>query len=243
MDHLPIFLDLRGRRCLLVGGSGAAAAKAELLRRAGAEVAVVARLLCPDLADAVQRGEAMHLAEEFSATLLDGAALVMVAGETPSVSTMVWRAAQARALPVNVMDEPALCSFILPAIVDRSPVVVAIASGGTAPMLASLLRQWLERLLPERLGGLATFAGRFRPLVKRRIAAPAARRRFWHQAFAGEPGSLALAGDEEAARGALLEALVDATPATADPARAASPSVRAARRPPSGRLEERVHTR
>jgi uroporphyrin-III C-methyltransferase/precorrin-2 dehydrogenase/sirohydrochlorin ferrochelatase len=221
MDHLPIFLDLRGRRCLLVGGGEAAAAKAALLRRAGAEVAVVARLLCPDLAAAVGRGDALHLAAEFSAMLLDGAALVMVAGETPGVSTAVSHAARARALPVNVMDEPALCSFILPAIVDRSPVVVAIASGGTAPMLASLLRQWLDRALPARLGALATLAGRFRPLIKRRLTAPAARRRFWHRVFTGETASLALAGDAAAARAALLDALAEAPPAVAGPAKAA----------------------
>jgi uroporphyrin-III C-methyltransferase/precorrin-2 dehydrogenase/sirohydrochlorin ferrochelatase len=221
MDYLPIFLDLRGRRCLLVGGGEAAAAKADLLRRAGAEVAVVARRLCPDLADAIRRGAATHLAANFTPALLDGAALVMVAGETPAVSAAVSHAAQARALPVNVMDDAALCSFILPAIVDRSPVVVAITSGGTAPMLASLLRQWLDRALPERLGSLAAIAGRFRPLVKRRLAAPAARRRFWGWVFAGEVASMALAGDEAAAHRALLATLAEATPPIPGPAKAA----------------------
>jgi uroporphyrin-III C-methyltransferase/precorrin-2 dehydrogenase/sirohydrochlorin ferrochelatase len=222
MDYLPIFLDLRGRRCLLVGGGEAAAAKAALLRRAGAEIAVVAHRLCPDLADAVRRGAAIHLAEDFTAPLLDGAVLVMVAGETPAVSAAVSRAAQARALPVNVMDEAAFCSFIVPAIVDRSPVVVAIASGGRAPMLASLLRQWLDRALPERLGSLAALAGGFRPLVKRRLAAPAARRRFWRQVFTGKTASLALAGNQAAARGALLDELDDARPSPAHgPAKAA----------------------
>jgi uroporphyrin-III C-methyltransferase / precorrin-2 dehydrogenase / sirohydrochlorin ferrochelatase len=221
MDYLPIFLNLRGRRCLLVGGGKAAAAKAAMLRRAGAEVAVVARRLCPELAAAIRRGEMMHPAEHFTETLLDGAVLVMVADATPAVSAAVSRAVEARALPVNVMDEPALCSFIVPAIVDRSPVVVAIASGGTAPMLASLLRQWLDRVLPARLGALAALAGCFRPLVKRRLCTPTARRRFWHRVFTGNPASLALSGNDEAACRALLDALADAAPPVDGPAKAA----------------------
>jgi uroporphyrin-III C-methyltransferase / precorrin-2 dehydrogenase / sirohydrochlorin ferrochelatase len=199
MDYLPIFLNLLGRRCLLVGGGEAAAAKAALLRRAGAEVAVVARRLCPDLAAAIRAGAAIHLADAFSAPLLDGVALVMVAGASPAVGEAVSCAAWARALPVNVMDEPKLCSFIMPAIVDRSPVVVAVATGGAAPLLASLLRRWLERVLPERLGALAALAGRFRPLVKRRLGDGAARRQFWERIFTGEVAARALAGDKGAA--------------------------------------------
>jgi uroporphyrin-III C-methyltransferase/precorrin-2 dehydrogenase/sirohydrochlorin ferrochelatase len=218
MDYLPIFLDLRQRRCLLVGGGEAAAAKAALLRRAGAEVAVVARRLCPALADTVRRGEALHLADDFSAALLDGAALAMVAGEDRAVGAMVSRAAQARAIPVNVMDETELCSFIMPAIVDRSPVLVAIGSAGGAPLLASLLRQWLDRVLPARLGALATLAGRFRPLVKRRIGTPQARHRFWQRIFTGETASLALAGDAAAASAALLATLAEAASAAHDKA-------------------------
>jgi uroporphyrin-III C-methyltransferase/precorrin-2 dehydrogenase/sirohydrochlorin ferrochelatase len=221
MDYFPIFLDLRQRRCLLVGGGEAAAAKAALLRRAGADVAVVARRLCPGLAGAVRDGAAVHLADAFTASLLEGAALVMVAGEDRAVSEAVSHAARARAIPVNVMDEAELCSFVLPAIVDRSPVVVAVASGGSAPMLASLLRQWLDRALPKRLGDLAALAGRFRPLVKRQLRDLEARRRLWRRVFTGETASLALAGDDEAASGALLDALAEATSPIPDPAKAA----------------------
>ena len=219
MDYLPIFLDLRGRRCLVIGGGEAASTKVALLWRAGAEVAIVARRLSPGLLGAIRRGQAVHLASAFAPALLEGVALVIVAGETLAVNEAVSRAAQARAIPVNVMDEPRLCSFIMPALVDRSPVLVAIGTGGTAPLLARLLRQWLERTLPERLGRLAALAGRFRPLVKRRLPHPPARRRFWERVFTAEVAHLALAGEDAAAGAALLGELDEARRRDATPRR------------------------
>ena len=189
MTSFPIFLDLRGRRCLVVGGGAAASARAAMLQRAGAEVAIVS---------------------DFSSALLDGAALVFVAGATLAVNEAVSRAAQARSIPVNVMDEPHLSSFLMPAIVERGPVVVAIGTGGAAPFLARLLRQWFDRALPERLGALAALAGRFRPLVKRRLRDAAARRLFWERVFSGEVARHALAGNAAAAGAALLQALDEA---------------------------------
>lgn len=215
MDFLPIFLDLRGRRCLIVGGGVAAAGRAALLRRAGAQVAIVADDPHPALRQAVRRGEATIVACRFDPTLLDGTALVMVAGERLAVGEMVADAAKARGIPVNVMDETALCSFIMPAIVDRSPVVLAVSTGGTAPLLAGLLRRWLDGVLPQRLGGLARLAGRFRVLAHRRLPDGIARRRFWERILTCEVAKLALAGEETAAGAALLRALEE----SADPPR------------------------
>jgi len=189
MDYFPVFLDLRGRRALVVGDGEAADTKAAALARAGAEV---------------------HRATSFAPSMLDGAALVFVAGARRTVAEQVARAAEARGLWVNVMDEPRLCSFLMPALVERGPVTVAISTGGTAPMLARLLREWLDLVLPRRLGALAALAGRFRPLVRRRLPDLATRRRFWHRLFTGEVAQRALAGDEAAAGGALLQALDEA---------------------------------
>ena len=188
MDYFPVFLDLRRRRCLVVGADEVASRKAAALRRAGAEVRIV-------------------LPQDFAPAELEGVALVIVAGACLAVSEAVSRAAQQRAIPVNVMDEPHLCSFIMPAIVDRSPVLLAVTSGGTAPLLASKLRQWLDAALPERLGALASLAGRFRPLVRRRLRDPAARRHFWERVLGGKVARLALAGEDAAAGTALLEEL------------------------------------
>jgi uroporphyrin-III C-methyltransferase/precorrin-2 dehydrogenase/sirohydrochlorin ferrochelatase len=207
MDYFPVFLDLNGRRCLVVGGDAAAAAKAALLHRAGAEVCVVSETPCPALRDAARRGAATHLARHFSPPLLDGVALVMVAGETLAVSEAVALAARERGIPINVMDDARLSSFIMPAIVDRSPVTIAISTGGASPLLASLLRRWLDSLLPRRLGGLAALAGHFRALVKRRLHDGIARRRFWEEILTGETARLALEGNVAAAGAALRQAL------------------------------------
>jgi uroporphyrin-III C-methyltransferase / precorrin-2 dehydrogenase / sirohydrochlorin ferrochelatase len=188
MDYFPVFLDLRGRRTLVVGAGAAADAKAAALARAGAEV---------------------HRATSFAPAMLDGAALVFVAGARRAVAEEVARAAEARGIWVNVMDEPRLCSFLMPALVERGPVTVAISTSGTAPMLARLLREWLDLALPRRLGALAALAGRFRPLVRRRLPDPATRRRFWHHLFTGDVAQLALHGDDTAAAAALLTALAE----------------------------------
>jgi uroporphyrin-III C-methyltransferase / precorrin-2 dehydrogenase / sirohydrochlorin ferrochelatase len=193
MDYFPIFLDLRGRRCLVVGEGEAAAAKVEMLRRAGA---------------------AAVIATDFAPALLEGVHLVTVAGATRAIGEAVSRAAQARRIPVNVMDEPDLCSFFMPAIVDRAPVIVAIGTGGAAPLLARRLREWLDRMLPPRLGDLAALAGRFRAPVRRRLSDPLARRHFWERVFAGEVTTHALGGAPDAA--AALGRALDAEAAEAE---------------------------
>jgi uroporphyrin-III C-methyltransferase / precorrin-2 dehydrogenase / sirohydrochlorin ferrochelatase len=192
MTHFPIFLDLAGRRCLVIGGGEAAASRAATLARAGA---------------------AVQLSTGFAPEMLAGAALVFVAGASLALGERVAREARARGIPVNVMDEPRLCSFFMPAIVERGPVTVAIGTGGTAPMLARLLRQWLDAILPARLGALASLAGRFRPLVKRRVPDPAARRRFWQALFTGDVARRALeGGDAEPALRAALDAATGEAP-------------------------------
>jgi uroporphyrin-III C-methyltransferase/precorrin-2 dehydrogenase/sirohydrochlorin ferrochelatase len=222
MGHFPIFLDLAGRRCVVVGGGEGALGRVERLARAGAAVAVVAPRPSRPLLAAIRRGAAVHVAAAFTPAHLKGAALVLVADESLAVSEAVSRAAQSCGIPVNVMDEPRLCSFILPAILERAPVTVAIATGGTAPMLARQVRRWLDERLPQRLGALARLAARFRPLVRRRLADPTRRRRFWERVFEGEVAALTLAGDDAAAGAALLAALGEsAAPGVAGPKEAA----------------------
>jgi uroporphyrin-III C-methyltransferase / precorrin-2 dehydrogenase / sirohydrochlorin ferrochelatase len=131
----------------------------------------------------------------------------MVADDTPAVNEAVSAAARARGIPVNVMDDVPLSSFIMPAIVDRAPVTIAISTGGAAPLLAGLLRRWLEDALPQRLGGLAALAGRFRGLVKTWLSNPHERRHFWQAVLTGETAERALVGDDVAAEAALRREL------------------------------------
>ncbi|HYL01330.1 MAG TPA: siroheme synthase CysG [Steroidobacteraceae bacterium] len=198
MDYLPIFLRLQGRAALVVGGGPVAARKADWLLRAGARVRLVAPELAPELAARAAGGELAHLPAAFAPAHLAGAALVVAASDDREANAAVAQAAQALDIPVNVVDSPGLSSFIFPAIIDRSPVVVAVSSAGASPVLARRLRAQIEALLPARLGALARFLGRRREAVKRALA-PAARREFWERLIGGRTAAEVLSGDEAAA--------------------------------------------
>ncbi|MFP5350410.1 MAG: siroheme synthase CysG [Gammaproteobacteria bacterium] len=215
MQFLPIFFNVRNRPVLLVGGGDVAARKATLLLEAGAAITVVA----PQLADAfgqwTRQGRLKHLAARFSESLLDGVVLVFAATDDATVNRQIYEAATARGIPVNVVDHPELCTFIMPSIIDRSPVVAAVSTGGASPVLARLIRARLETLIPSGYGRLATLVGEFRDAVKRRFTHPAQRRRFWEEVLDGPIAEQVYSGQEDAARTALrhrLETAADAPP-------------------------------
>ena len=208
MDYLPIFLDLRDRSCLLVGGGEVAARKATMLLRAGARVTVRSPDLHAAFAAHTDSGRVEHVPGNYCDADLDGHALVIAATDDGAVNRAVAAAAKARNLPVNVVDQPALCSFILPSIIDRSPVIVAVSSSGASPVLARLLRARLEGLIPAGYGRLAALAAAFRDQVKARYK-PSERRRFWEQVLQGPIAEHVLAGRDQAAHQA-LQAAVDA---------------------------------
>lgn len=207
MDYLPIFIDLKGRGCLVVGGGVQAAAKVALLRSAGARVTVLAETLCPELARTLDKGEVLHLARQFRAEDLDGASLVIAATGNARRNRAVARAAAARDIAVNVVDDAQASSFIMPAIIDRSPVVIAVSSGGAAPALTRLLKTRIEGLVPAAYGGLASLAASFRGAVKALIPEAAARRRFWRRALEGTVADAALSGDGAKARERMIALL------------------------------------
>ncbi len=208
MDYLPICIDLKGRPCLVVGGGEVAARKITLLERAGARVHVVAPRLVEALESRRRAGAIHHLPRDFRDQDLDGMALVVAATDDPEINAHVSLAARARGLPVNVVDDPEASTFVMPAIVDRSPILVAVTSGGRAPVLARLLRARLEAWIPAGYGRLAGLAGRFRRRVQQRLPHIRARRRFWERVFEGPIAEAVLAGHEERAEremAALLE--------------------------------------
>ncbi|WP_422036408.1 siroheme synthase CysG [Reyranella sp.] len=180
MKHLPLFFDLAGRKVAVVGDGPKADLRANLARSAGAEV--------------------LTLHGPVTARELRGAVAVFVATEDEAADAAAHRQAKVAGVPVNVADRPALCDFIMPAIVDRDGVVVAISTGGASPTLATVLRGRIEAMLPERLGSLARLATTFRAQVNARIADPAGRRAFLRRLIEGPAARLALAGDEAGAR-------------------------------------------
>jgi len=206
MDFLPIFLNIKGKPCLVVGGGDVARRKAGVLLEAGARVRVVAPEINPDLA--AQQGVECIIAR-FEARHLEGVMLVIASTNDRSTNRQVSELAQARNIPVNVVDDPELCSFVMPAILDRSPLMVAFSSGGASPVLARMLRGKLETFIPQNYSRLAAFAERFREAVKQRVTNPAKRRIFWENVFEGVVAEKVLTGDEATAENMLQQMLAD----------------------------------
>lgn len=209
MDYLPLFTRLQGRRCLVVGGGAVALRKARLLASAGACVVVVAKDVQPALAELAAGSGGSAEARSYRGADLDGVALVIAATDDIAVNTQVSIDAQARNVPVNVVDNPALCSVILPSIIDRSPLMIAIGSGGQSPVLVRQLRARLESTIPMALGRLAALVGSLRGRVAQRFADLDERRHFWERVLDGPIAELVLAGREEAAEQELLRQLAD----------------------------------
>ncbi|MFO1089977.1 MAG: NAD(P)-dependent oxidoreductase [Hyphomicrobiales bacterium] len=196
MRYFPVFLDLRARTVLVQGGGEEALRKVRLLLKTEARIVVVAENLHTELQALVESGRIGWHIGAFSADLVTDAALVFAAGE-PHEKEAVSRAALAAGVQVNVVDRADLSTLIIPAIVDRDPIVVAIGSEGTAPVLAQNIRSSIEAMLPPALGGLAVAAEKLRALVADRIGAGASRRAFWQRFFFGRPRDLFLAGDAD----------------------------------------------
>jgi uroporphyrin-III C-methyltransferase/precorrin-2 dehydrogenase/sirohydrochlorin ferrochelatase len=200
MEYFPLFLKLTRQPCLIVGGGEVAARKAELLLEASADVTVVAEALHPTLAEWRQAGRIRTIERRFQAGDEQGQRRVIAATGDRQTNAAVHAACEAANILVNVVDDAERCRFIVPSIVDRSPLMIAISTAGKAPMIARQVRERIEALLPQGYGMLAELAGRMRHAVKRRFADNAlARRRFWQHILEGPVARHALAGDPSAA--------------------------------------------
>lgn len=199
MDHLPIFCQLRDRACLLVGGGDVAERKARLLMEAGARVTVNALAFTPQFEAWAEQGMLTLHKGTFSPSLLDICWLAIAATDDDAVNQQVSDAAESRRIFCNVVDAPKQASFIMPSIIDRSPLMVAVSSGGTSPVLARLLREKLESVLPLHLGKIASYAGTLRGRVKEKFATMGERRRFWEKFFANDRLAQYLANEDQKA--------------------------------------------
>ncbi|OCG21025.1 uroporphyrinogen-III C-methyltransferase [Gilliamella sp. wkB108] len=196
MDYLPLFCKLENRECLLVGGGEIAERKARLLLEAGAKLTVNAQTFNEQFMCWNAQKKLVLVQGEFSAELLNKKWLVIAATDSQETNQKVSIEAENRCIFCNVVDSPKDASFIMPSIIDRSPIMVAVSSEGHAPVLARLLREKLESILPQHLGQLAKYAGYLRNKVKTTYQTIAERRRFWEKLFAHDRLAQALANKD-----------------------------------------------
>ena len=207
MDYFPVFVNLKDQDCLVIGAGEIAARKIELLARAGAKITVLANKISPHVSSLEESCHLNLLQKSFTPSDLRDFRLVVSATDNKETNQLVAKTAAEQNILVNVVDNPELCSFIFPAIIDRSPIVAAVSSGGAAPVLARLLRAKIESIIPPAYGRLAQLAEKFRNDVKKHIEKPAQRRIFWENIFQGSVAELVFAGNEQGAEQQLQQAL------------------------------------
>ncbi len=207
MKFLPIFMNVKDQSCLVVGGGQVASRKVFMLQRANARVTVISPELCSELQAHVDRDEIEYLAREFQLEDVNGRVIVIAATNVRDVNRQVSESACEKGIPVNVVDDPELCRFITPSIIDRSPVQIAISTGGASPVLARLLRTRLETYIPAAYGRLAILVESFRDRVKQRFSSSNEIRRFWEVILAGPVADKLIAGKDSEARELLEQAV------------------------------------
>ena len=206
MNHYPVFITLKNQPCLVVGGGEVAARKIRLMLKAHAKITVIA----PDICKTIQQemlDNITHIARTFEDTDIQGYRLITAATNNIEVNKRVSELAQAQNIPVNVVDSPELCSFITPSIVDRSPVVIAISTGGGAPVLARMLRSKLEAFIPASYGRLAAVMQCFREKIKQTLPEESQRRQFWEHVVHGPIAEYFFSGQDEAGKQLLSDTI------------------------------------
>lgn len=200
MQALPIFFNISNRLCLVIGGGDIATRKVNMLLKANGQIRLVSPSVCAELQAMIAANKIQHLEAEFEPSQLEGACLVIAATDDEAVNEAVSMAAKAQNIPVNVVDAPALCTFTMGSIIDRSPIVIAVSSEGNAPVLARYIRTKIETMLPSAYGRIAAIAGEFRDQVKDKFNSVQARRIFWEEILQGPFVERVLSGQEQAAK-------------------------------------------
>ena len=199
MIYFPAFFDLDGQHVLIVGGGEVALRKAALLERCGALITVVAPHIVPELLQRAAGGALTLAVREFVPADLDGMRLVIVATSRRAVNRWIANLSESRNIPVNVVDDAEASRFIVPAVIDRDPVLVAISTGGASPVLARRLRERLEALIPAKIGEFASWLETLRAAVKRKVRDTGERRRFFESLVDGEAARRFIGGDRKGA--------------------------------------------
>lgn len=207
MKHFPIFLTLKDRPCSVIGGGSVASRKVENLLASGASITVISPEISKSLQQLADDNNILYIARNFESGDLDNCYLAFAATDNAAVNASIAVIANEKNIPVNVADNPELCSFIVPSILDRSPVTIAVSTGGASPVLARQLRMKLETMIPSACGRLAGITEEYRAKVKAHFPAQEQRKKFWESALKGSFAELVYAGQDTAARQLLDESL------------------------------------
>ncbi len=208
MNYFPVFLDIKNRSCLVVGAGNVAARKIELLLKAGASVKVIAREISQAVVELQHEHPIQCETREFVDSDIDGVSLVVSATDNSKLNKKISTIAQSKQIPVNVVDNPDLCSFITPSMIDRNPVQIAISTGGSSPVLARHIRTKLESTIPSSYGELAGLFSRHRDLVKAAFPDVVERRRFWESVLESPIAEYAFSGRLDKAEKSLKKLIV-----------------------------------
>ena len=207
MEHLPIFINLKQKPVLVVGGGDIALRKINLLIKAQASVNCLSPLFCDGIAS-LSADKSVNLIQKiFEPDDIKNYSIIIASTDDSLVNSSISELAKKANIPVNVVDSPELSSFIMPSIVDRSPVIIAVSSAGKAPVLARIIRAKLETVIPSAYGLLAEIAGEYRQKVKNRFSNIKDRRAFWESAFSGVIAEKVFSGRINEARGDIEEQL------------------------------------
>ena len=207
MQYFPIFLDARRIKALIIGGGDVAARKIELLLKTTAQITIVSEQLSPTVARLINTHQLTWLQHNYHAGLMVDKNLIITATDSETINAEVSAEASALNLLVNVVDQPELCSYITPAIIDRNPMIVAISSSGSSPVLVRMLRETIDKMLPANYGRLAEFCFKFREHVKARIKGVRNRRVFWENMLQGSIGQAILTNNTTQAEQQLIAQL------------------------------------
>ncbi|QVL46625.1 MAG: uroporphyrinogen-III C-methyltransferase [Methylophilaceae bacterium] len=210
MQALPIFMNIVNQHCVVIGGGDVATRKVMMLLKAQAAITLISPAVCHELQAMIDRDKIKHINTTFTPDHILGARLVIAATDDERINEAVSKAAQAANIPVNVVDAPALCTFTMGSIIDRSPIVIAVTSEGNAPVLARYVRAKIETMLPAAYGRIAEIAGEFREQVKAKFTTTQARRIFWEGILQGPLVERVLSGQDQAARTFLQNKIAEA---------------------------------
>jgi uroporphyrin-III C-methyltransferase/precorrin-2 dehydrogenase/sirohydrochlorin ferrochelatase len=209
MKYFPVFLDGDKINAMVVGGGDVAARKIELLLKATTNITIMSATVSNGVARLINENKLNWLTHNYQTGCLEAMTLVIAATDDTAVNEQVYHEADAVKILANVVDQPELCTYITPSIIDRAPMLIAISSSGSAPILVRMLREQIEKILPRGYGRLADFSLKFRDHVKARVKGIPNRRAFWEKILRGTIGKNLLDGKTKLAEQQLIASLKD----------------------------------